>query len=154
MKQVQVVRTKPGEDLPALAARVFNGDVSRFTEILDLNPSLDVFGSLPQELDVNIPQPSQILNFARPALSRVSQSLSGVGRYLSEAEKLLNEAKNVIPEGLQGYASEALDLVGEINGVVGDIEQKASTTLDSIDSTLRQYDGQLVQLVPWLLGRR
>lgn len=154
MPQRQTLISAPGESLTALSERVFNGDPLRFTEILELNPNLDVFADLPQELEVNIPDASQILNFAQPALTRISQSLGGAGRFLDQTSAALTQISGNLPPELQGYAQEAIDAIGEINGIREEVEQTIDGATEQIDSRLRSYQGQAVQLVQWLLGGR
>lgn len=132
MPQISV---RPGETLQALANRVFNGDVLRFTELLDLNPNLDVFGDLPQEVSIEIPDTAQLFNYARPQLSRITQSINGI------AERL--------PPNFQGYAQSALSRLAEVNGILDRVEQVAG----SAEERLRDY-GEPTVLVNWLLGRR
>lgn len=146
------IQTQPGDTLSTLADRTFNGDVLRFPEILDLNPEFNVFSELPPSANLNIPDPAQILNYAKPALSRVSKAIGGAGRYLSEVERVINQVSGALPPELQGYAQEALGIVGKVNGIVGDVEQTLNN--DALDGQLRHYEGQLVSLVPWLLNGR
>lgn len=141
-------KVEPGENLSLLASRVFNGDVLRFTEILDLNPDLDVFGELTQEIQLNIPSTEQIFNYAKPALTSVGQALQQVNGFTEQATNAINQISGQLPAGLQGYAKEAIALVGEINGIAG----KAQTAIDGVEGQLREYEGQAVKLVPWLLG--
>lgn len=149
----QLLTTSPGDTLSSVSDRILN-DPLRFPEILDLNPSLDVFSELPQELPIQIPDLAQQLNFAQPALSSISQSVGGVGRWLSEAERQLNSLVGNLPSELQGYAQDAINAVGDINGITGDIQQTVGEGLSAAEQSLRSYQGELVQLVPWLLGRR
>lgn len=141
-------KVEPGENLSLLASRVFNGDVLRFTELLDLNPDLDVFGELQQELNVEIPSTEQIFNYAKPALTSVGQALQQVNGLTSQVSNAIEQFSGQLPPQLQGYAKEALEIVGEINGIAG----KAQTVLDGAENKLREYEGQAVKLVPWLLG--
>lgn len=138
----------PGESLTALASRVFNGDSLRFTEILDLNPNLDVFSDLLQETQIQIPDVRQVLNFAKPALSRVSSAIGSAGSILNQAESAIGGLSGKLSPELQGYATQALEQIGELNGILGDVE----VAIAGAESGLREYEGQLVQLVPWLLG--
>ncbi len=147
---MSTTKVEPGENLSLLASRVFNGDALRFTEILDLNPDLDVFGELKQELKLNIPSTDQIFNYAQPALTSVGQALQQVNGFADQATNAINQISGKLPPQLQGYAKEAIALVGEINGIAG----KAQTVLDGAESKLREYEGQAVKLVPWLLGGR
>ena len=139
---------QPGENLALLSARIFNGDPLRFPEILDLNPNLDVFWDLAQEANIDIPTPDQIFNYAQPALTSIGQALQEVNGFTEQATNAINQVAGQLPPELQGYAKEALDIVGEVNGIVGE----AQTVLTNATDQLRQYQGKAVKLVPWLLG--
>lgn len=145
---MSTTKVEPGENLSLLASRIFNGDALRFTELLDLNPDLDVFDDLTQEVELNIPSTEQIFNYAKPALTSVGQALAQVNGFTEQATNAINQVAGQLPPQLQGYAKEALELVGEINGIVG----KAQTVLGEAENQLREYEGQAVKLVPWLLG--
>ena len=130
-----------GETLSQLADRIFNGDVLRFTEILDSNPNIDVFEELSEGLRVEIPEVSQILNYAKPQLSAVSETITGVSN-------TVNAVVEKLPPQLQGYAKEAVELLGEINGVVG----KAESILNGAEEQINKYGDNPVKVVQWLLG--
>lgn len=139
-----IAKVEPGEDLAQLTARLFDGDPLRFTEVLDLNPDLDVFADLEQETTLEVPEPSQIMRYAQPVFGSVAQTLNEVSGVADQ----VTGAIDALPPELQGYAKEALEFVGEINGVTG----KAKTVLEDAQNQLRKYDGQVTKLVPWLLG--
>lgn len=140
---VKTVIVEPGESLAAIASRIFDGDVSRFTEILDLNPNLSVFEELTQGIQIDVPDPEQIFNYAKPKLSAIASTLTGV-------EETVSAIQSKLPGDLKGYASEALELLGEINGVVGEVE----STLTSVEEQIGEYSGEPVKLVQWLLGNQ
>jgi len=135
--------TRPGETLSQLADRVFNGDVSRFTELLDLNSTIDTFASDLLPDTVEIPDAAQVFQFARPQLSRISESIGGAGRFLEGV-------RSQLPAQLQGYADEAIEQIQSINEITAEVE----TAIDQAEDAIGQYEGQGVQLVQWLLGRR
>jgi hypothetical protein len=141
------------ETLSEVADKVF-GDSLRFPEILDMNPNLDVFGDL-LDLDdgvsIDIPEADQILSFAEPVLSEVSEALGGMGRYLEQASSTITSVSSHLPPQLKGYAQEALDAIGKVNGIKGEVEQYLDKGKSLASDKLREYEGQLVQLVPWLL---
>lgn len=144
---------KPGEQLNALAARVFPGqDVTRFVEILDLNEELDVFGDLPQELSVNIPEPEQILQFAQPVLSEVSEAIGGAKGAIAQVTEQIESVAGKLPPQFQGYAKQALEVVGQVNGVIGEAEALLEKLPGEATDKLRQYQGEVTRLVPWLLS--
>ena len=143
-----IAKVEPGEDLAQLTARLFGGDPLRFTEVLDLNPDLDVFGDLVQETTLEVPEPSQILRYAQPVFGSVAQALNQVSGIADQVTGAINGVVDALPPELQGYAKEALEFVGEINGVTG----QARTVLEDAQNQLRKYDGQVTKLVPWLLG--
>lgn len=132
---------EPGETLSQLADRIFNGDVLRFTEILDLNPDIDIFEELTEGARVEIPEVSEILNYAKPQLSAVSETVTG-------ASKTVSAVVEKLPPQLQGYAKEAVELLAEINGVVG----KAESILNNAEAQLNKYGDKPVKVVQWLLG--
>lgn len=132
---------EPGETISQLADRIFNGDVLRFTEMLDLNPDVDIFDELIEGARVEIPDASQILNYAKPQLSAVSETITGASQTVSAVTEKL-------PPQLQGYAKEAINLLGEINGVVG----KAESVLNGAEAQLNKYGDKPVKVVQWLLG--
>ncbi len=133
--------TTPGDSIATLASDIFNGDVTRFTELLDLNPDIDVFGELTQGINLELPDTSQIFNYAKPVLGQVGETINGVTDTISAVQEKL-------PSQFKGYASEALKLLGEVNGVLGDVE----STLNKTEEQLQSYDGEPVKLVRWLLG--
>lgn len=132
---------EPGESIAAIASDIFNGDVVRFTELLDLNPDIDVFGELTQSLNIEIPDTSQIFNAAKPLLSQI-------GETITNATGTVEAIAGKLPTELQGYAKDAIKLLGEVNGVLGEVE----STLTKAEEQVREYDGQPVKLVQWLLG--
>lgn len=135
------ISIEPGETISQLSDRIFNGDVLRFTELLDLNPNLDVFGELSEGITVEIPEVSQILNYAKPQLSAVSETITGISSTVSAVVEKL-------PPQLQGYAKEAVNLLGEINGVVG----QAESILGKAEAEINKYGDKPVKVVQWLLG--
>ncbi|RCJ20128.1 hypothetical protein A6S26_05250 [Nostoc sp. ATCC 43529] len=136
-----MIQAKTGDSIATLASEIFNGDVTRFTELLDLNPDIDVFGELVEGIDLELPDTSQILNYAKPVLSQI-------GETLDTATNTLTTLQTQLPGNLQGYAKDALKLLGDVNGVLGDVE----TTLNKAEEQISSYDGKPVQLVKWLLG--
>ena len=140
---------QPGENLSQLSDRLF-GDPLRFTEVLDLNPDLDVFGNLAQETSLEVPEAAQILNYAAPVFGSVSKALNQADGFLDQVEGAIVNIADDLPPQFQGYAKEALELVGELNGVVGQAQSIVAQGQDK----LRQYEGQAVKLVPWLLGAK
>ncbi|MCC5636327.1 hypothetical protein LC593_10745 [Nostoc sp. CHAB 5844] len=136
-----MTKTQTGDTIAAIASKIFNGDVTRFPELLDLNPDIDVFGDLVEGLDLEIPDTSQILNYAKPVLSQI-------GETIDTATNTLTTLQTQLPSNLQGYAADALKLLGDVNGVLGDVE----TTLAKVEEQASSYDGKPVQLVKWLLG--
>lgn len=133
--------TTSGDSIATLASDIFNGDVTRFTELLDLNPDVDVFGELTQGLKIELPDTYIILNYAKPVLSEVGETIKNTTNTISAIQEKL-------PSQLQGYSKEALKLLGEVNGVLGEVE----STLDKANSQLQTYSGEPVKLVRWLLG--
>lgn len=139
--------TKESDSLNLVAARVFGGDVSRFGEILDLNPDLDVFADLAPAVPLEIPTQEQIENYAQPVLTRIADSAAGARGFLGTVQQTINQVSGSLPSELQGYASEVLDLVGEANGVL----DEAETIIEQATDKLRTYGNQ-TNLISWLLG--
>jgi phage tail protein X len=138
---MNAIKTEPGESLSAIAHRIFNGDVTRFTELLDLNPSLSVFEDLTEGLNIEIPDTAQIFNYAKPVLSEISETIGG-------ATGTISAIQDKIPPQLQGYTQEALKVLGEVNGVVGD----TFAVFGKAEEVASKYGNKPVQLVRWLLG--
>jgi hypothetical protein len=145
---------KPGDALNAIAARIFPGeDVSRFTEILDQIENPDealntLFSDLVEGTNLQLPSLEQIESFAQPVLSKVASSLGGAKGVLDQATEIINSVSGKLPPQLQGYAADALNVVGEANGVLS----KAESILGEAEGKLRDYGGQATNLVPWLLS--
>ena len=131
----QLVQALTGDSLGAIAAR-YLGDSSRFREIADLN-DLSPLALLQGGTELEIPTPDEVLNQIRPALTSVR---SGLTSALAEVEG--------VGDRVRGYTQEARRLVGEVNGVLGDVESE----LDSVLQAVRQYQGEAVRLVDWLLA--
>jgi hypothetical protein len=144
-----MITVRTADALNLIAARVFPGaDVSRFTEILDQNPELDVFSDLAAGTELNLPSTEQIQKYAQPVLGKIASSLGGARGYLGQAEQVINQVSGKLPPELQGYAKEALNLVGEANGVL----DQAEGILDQGTEALRDYGGQATNLIQWLLS--
>lgn len=147
---------KPGDALNAIAARVFPGeDVSRFTEILDQIDDPDqalrtLFGDLVEGTGLQLPSVGQIESFAQPVLTKVASSLGGAKGALDQATQIITDISGKLPPSLQGYTTEALEIVGEVNGVLG----QAETILGEAEDKLREYEGQATNLIGWLLSGR
>lgn len=137
----KTITATPGDSIATLASDIFNGDVTRFTELLDLNPNIDVFEEITHLISLELPDTSQIFNYAKPVLSQVGETINEVTGTISAVQEKQ-------PQQLKGYASEALKLLGEVNGVLGDVE----STLNKTEEQLQSYNGEPVKLVRWLLG--
>lgn len=135
--------------LNLLAARIFPGaDVTRFRELLDANPEIDVFGDLAAGAQLELPSTEQIESYAAPVLGKIASSLGGARGYLGKAEQVITQISGSLPPELQGYAAEALSLVGEANGVL----DQAEGVLEQGQGALRDYGGQATNLIQWLLS--
>jgi phage tail protein X len=140
-KSMPTLFTKPGDTIASLASDIFDGDVLRFTEILDLNPNLDVFGELVDGVQIVLPDVQQVFNYAKPKLGAIASTITSATDAISAIQEKL-------PDKLKGYTSKALELLGEINGVVGEVE----STLTKVEEQVGEYSGEPVKLVQWLLG--
>jgi hypothetical protein len=144
----------PADALNLVASRVFPGeDVSRFTEILDQIDDPEealttLFGDLVEGDVLPLPSVQQIESFAQPVLTKISASIGGAKGFLGEAESAITSISGKLPPRLQGYAKEALEVVGELNGVLGDAE----SLLGDAEDKLREYGGQGTSVVSWLLS--
>lgn len=140
---------QPHDTINAIAARLFpGGDVRRFREILELNPDLDILSDLPEGIELNIPGIEQLENYAQPVLTRIASSLGGAQGFLNQAETTLQRISGNLPSELQGYSRAALELVGEANNVLNEVE----TVVEGASDRLRDYGGQGTNLVSWLLS--
>lgn len=143
------ITTQPQDSLSTIAARVFPGrDVTRFREILDQNPELDVFSDLPENFNLQLPSTEQIQSYAQPVLTKIASSLGGAKGFLGQAEQMISQVSGKLPPELQGYAKEALQLTAEANGVIG----QAESVLGEAEAGLRDYGGQGTNLIQWLLS--
>lgn len=140
------IQIKPGDTLKAIAGDIFGGDSSRWREIADLNPNLDIMKALPANISINIPDASQILNFAEPKLTAIAETVTKAESYLKQGENFIKKYESYLPSNLQGYAKEALGVIGKLNGVLG----KAESTLTNLPKQIRNYL-QPTKLVDWLL---
>jgi hypothetical protein len=110
-------------------------DPTRWREIIELNPSIDVLGLNVQEIESIV-------------LPSVTESLSKVQPLLTSVSAGLNQASSIVGQfapGLSGYVAEAQRLVGEVNGIVGQVESSIGSITGS-----RNYK-EAVRLVDWLL---
>ncbi|HEY9750521.1 MAG TPA: hypothetical protein V6C63_17700 [Allocoleopsis sp.] len=158
MLETPTYTTKPGDALNLIAAQIFPGeDVGRFTEILDqIDEPEDAIATLFSELAegqiLQLPSVEQIENFAQPVLSRIADSVGGAKGFLGQVEDTITSISGKLPPQLQGYAKEALELVGEANEVIGDVEGFLDRADEEVLGKLRDYGGQPTKLVSWLLG--
>lgn len=129
----------PLEDLGTFAARAL-GDPSRFREIADLN-GLNPLEALTGGTLLEVPNPEELLAQIEPQLQSVA---TGVESALQQATTTL--------EQVRGYTQVARNAVGDVNGILGQVDSQ----LDQVLGTVRQYQGQAPHLVDWLLdtGRR
>ena len=127
-----------GESLAALADRVL-GDPTRFGELLDINPNLDVFGDLVAGQLIELPELQQVLNMASPRLGRIAQTLNG-----QQISSTIEQARQ-----LQGYVSSAIDQLQQINNIGDAIE-----IVEDVEAQVRSGARDLVAITPWLLGGR
>jgi hypothetical protein len=128
-----------GENLSALAERVL-GDPLRFPELLELNPNLNVFADLQADIAIITPEIEEVLGVAKPILQGVGSSIRGISGAIQSGDV----------SGAIGYAKEAIDQVGKLNGV----KEQAESVLSNIGKSTRKYSGASVQLVDWLLENR
>jgi hypothetical protein len=132
-----------GDSLSSIAQRQL-GDWRKWRDLAgknDLNPTVE----LSPGSNIEVPQLSEIASKAQPILGKVSAGLNsaGLGELASSVDKVSSQ--------VLGYAKEAESVLGEVNGFLsGDTELSLETVLDKVGG-LREYQGQGVQLVDWLL---
>lgn len=135
-----------GDSLQSLAQQHL-GDASKWREIASLN-STDPLEFLPVGESLKIPTKSEIFQPAKPALQSVATGLNGdpgqlAKNFLDQVQGEVAKIMNVIPQ--------AQVLLGEINGVLGEVE----SVLDRVklDEVLGQrgYNEQVNRLIDWLL---
>ena len=154
--------TKPiqaGETLAEFAAAKL-GDASAFRDILEANPELDpeetlfdvetLVETVGSEFGLRVPGLNDLLPAVTPILSRV-QSVA------STATGFLNKVEGFLPPELDGYTSEALKALGDVNGALSGV---STTDLPSLVNGLLRGDNGAVSdenglthnPVEWLLG--
>lgn len=146
---------KAGQEFGEIAAEHL-GNSSRFRELIESNgldpeaifeTALDTFGS---EVAIDVPEPQDLIEPARPVLSRARQ-------ITTQTQQVLTQVSAVLPPELQGYTAEALSLIGEVNGAIDGV---ANSDILSVVSDLTGLDigrGRLgnstYRIVDWLLQR-
>lgn len=140
----------------AVAERVL-GDSLRVEELFDLNPSL-IFEDPENFIGevINVPSEEQILNFAKPQLTKVGAALSGAGDVIDQARSLITDVSGKLPPQFQGYTKEALKQLGKLNGIRENAEQAISekTLSELLGKIGRGGTGTETTLIKWLLGKR
>lgn len=162
------------ETWTSLAAKVFpNANVDRFTELLSINPEMSVFESLASGTKINIPELSQVAQFAEPELGRIRESVAGFANkaidqvsgvadtaqgyiekfqgYAVKATNLITNASSSLPSPLKGYATEAIQEIGKVNGLLDDASIFLGQNFGKA-ALQQQYESKGVNLVPWLLS--
>lgn len=132
MAQYQI---EAGDSLVTIASR-FLGSGKYWREIADLN-DISPIEEIPKGINIEIPAIESIVEAASPILSDVSAE---VNRVSSKIEAIAS----ILPP-VEGYAKEAVVALGEVNGVIGEVQQ----VLTDIKS--RNYKGGSVRLIDWLL---
>ena len=137
------IATNAGDSLQSLAQQ-YLGDASQWRDIASLN-NLNPLSVLQAGQELGIPLNSELISQAVPILTTVAQGLNGTAGI--EAV-LLEQATAAISK----YVPEAQSLLGELNGVLsGDVESIVQRGLGELPSGLRQYKGEAVKLIDWLL---
>lgn len=130
-----------GETLSSIASDLL-GDPGRFRELADLN-GIDVFEEVLDRTQIQIPTVDELLKPAAPVLAA-----------LQDVEGWIEKANEILPESLRGYTKDALKLLGDINGALDDPVSTIGDLLGRAEGILGGKDGQLYQVVDWLLTRR
>jgi hypothetical protein len=109
-------------------------DPTRWREVAELN-RLDVLNDSPQSIE--LPSKSDVFKSVQPLLASVADGLNGASTI----------AGQISPQ-LTGYVAEAQRLLGEVNGVLGQVESVYTQAQTAIKT--RNYK-EAVRLVDWLL---
>jgi hypothetical protein len=131
----------PGETLPSIASKLL-GDPGRFREIADLN-AIDIFEEALSFTQLQIPTIDELLKPAAPILAG-----------LRNVEGWIEKANEFLPEEFRGYTKDALKLLGDINGALDDPVSTIGDILGRAEGLLGGKDGQMYQVIDWLLTRR
>lgn len=135
-----------GDSFQSLAQKHL-GDASKWREIASLNDS-NPLEFLPVGESLKIPSKSEVFKVAGPKLQSIATGLNGEAgqlakNFLDLVEGEVSKIMNVIPQ--------AQVLLGELNGVVGEVE----SVLDRVklDEILDQrgYNEQVNRLIDWLI---
>lgn len=119
-----------------IAANVFPGEnVTRFKEIIDVNPDFDIFGNTAGK-KIKLPEKEEILSFAKPILSEASNIISDA--------KIIAENLDKIPI-LKGYSKKALETITSASSI---IKSEPKFIVDNTDKN----NGELAKIIPWLLS--
>lgn len=140
----QEISIGAGETLQSIAQKQL-GDFSKWRELADAN-SLDGISDLVAGSSLKIPDSiQQIAQKAQPLLGKVASGLNG------DAGKIAATIQQTISQ-ISDYATEAQQLLGEVNGIFSDLGETAQSigTQGNADSA-RDYQGQAVRLIDWLL---
>lgn len=135
-----------GDSLQSLAQKHL-GDASKWRDVANLD-SLNPLEALPIGKEINIPTKAEVFKMAAPALQAIGTGLNGepgqlISNFLDQAQGEIAKALNVIPQ--------AQALLGEINGVLGDVQSVVDR--EKIDELLgdRGYSQQVNRIIDWLL---
>jgi len=140
------------ESLNDVAARIFPGqDVTRFNELLALNPTITPFQAIPAGTVLNTPSPAQTLQYATPVLTSIGKALSGqsltTSVVISDAQSLANAVANI--PALQGYPQAAIAELAKVNNIV----TSSNSAINAGQSNTR-YNDPTVKLISWLLSNK
>jgi len=133
-----------GETLQSIAQQQL-GDWTKWRDLASAN-NLDGISGLTAGATLEIPASLQeAVQKAQPLLGKVAASLNG------DAGKIAATIQNTVSQ-ISGYAEEAQRLLGEVNGIFADLGETAeSIDITGATDSLRDYSGQAVRLIDWLL---
>lgn len=135
-----------GDSLQSLAQQHL-GDASKWREIASLN-SANPLEFLPVGESLKIPSKSDVFKIAGPQLQAIATGLNGEAgqlakNFLDQVSGEVSKVFNIIPQ--------AQTLLGEINGVLGQVESVIDRA--KVDELLskRGYNQEVNRLIDWLL---
>lgn len=127
--------TTAGETLLSIAQTQL-GDASRWREVADAN-DINPLEQIAAGIDLQIPELNAVTRRVQPVLGKVASGLNSARGVLDKVSSVLGDSATA-----------------EINNVLGEaieIVETVSGAAQNPESSLRQYGGEAVKLIDWLL---